>query len=140
MSVTVVAMDATHFHTPNHQYQREKILRELNKAYCGFYIDVDEPRPQAAVATGSILFYNHLCSQHHFSRIFFDFSDWGCGVFNGNVQLKFLIQLIAACANERDLQYHSFGDAVTDHLDNIRDLIVDKQITIGEWQMTLVSA
>ena len=34
--------------------------------------------------------------------------NWGCGAFGGDVQLKFLIQLLAASQNDRDLAYFTF--------------------------------
>ncbi|CAF4298911.1 unnamed protein product, partial [Adineta steineri] len=36
--------------------------------------------------------------------------NWGCGAFNGNKQLKAIIQLIAASQAERPLVYLTFRD------------------------------
>lgn len=37
--------------------------------------------------------------------------NWGCGVFNGNPELKFLIQWIAVSQAERDMVYTTFGNS-----------------------------
>ncbi|KAJ3057025.1 hypothetical protein HK097_001509 [Rhizophlyctis rosea] len=88
----IVGIDAVRF-PPNQvddQYRRNYLIRELNKAYCGFVqsiVTCHERPPQ--IATGN----------------------WGCGAFNGDKQLKALIQLIATAAARRDLVYFTFGDA-----------------------------
>ncbi len=92
---SLVAIDALAFHTKHDieaaQYQESYILRELNKAYCGFYCKDSNVEWSAtkypSVATGN----------------------WGCGVFNGNIQLKFLIQWIAASLSSRSLIYFPFN-------------------------------
>jgi poly(ADP-ribose) glycohydrolase len=35
---------------------------------------------------------------------------WGCGVFKGDSQLKFLIQLMAASRAGKEMKFFSFGD------------------------------
>ena len=62
------------------------IKRELMKAYCGFKSENDQH--QLPVATGA----------------------WGCGVFCGNKELKFIIQIIAASMTGRSIVYHSFNE------------------------------
>ncbi len=59
------------------------MLREINKACIGFK-DTDHFRD---IATGN----------------------WGCGAFNGNVQLKFVLQWIAAGLTGRSIRYYPFG-------------------------------
>ncbi|KAJ3069103.1 hypothetical protein HDU98_007831, partial [Podochytrium sp. JEL0797] len=49
-----------------------------------------------------------------------------CGAFNGNPELKALIQLLAAAAARRELVYFTFGD---------QDLCV-KLVTLGQMMMT----
>ena len=70
----IVAIDALDFsRNVNSQFTKDSIFRELNKAYCGF---------SNAFSQGKDLATGH----------------WGCGAFNGNKDLKCLIQLIAASA------------------------------------------
>ncbi|KAG0221642.1 hypothetical protein BGX31_009664, partial [Mortierella sp. GBA43] len=85
----ICAIDAIPFRSKDHrlrQFSRHNVLRELNKAIVGFRrspitasewgLCRAEPLPAGAteVSTGN----------------------WGCGVFGGHLQLKFLIQLMAA--------------------------------------------
>ncbi|XP_040176671.1 poly(ADP-ribose) glycohydrolase isoform X2 [Rana temporaria] len=84
----IVAIDAFHFRHYLDQFTPDKIKRELNKAYCGFYREGIEPKNLSAVATGN----------------------WGCGAFGGDPRLKALIQLLAASETGRDVVYFTFGD------------------------------
>ncbi|BFZ14821.1 hypothetical protein BsWGS_17860 [Bradybaena similaris] len=84
----VVAMDALVFHEYKTQFEKDKILRELKKAYCAF--------------KGSQL-TNHLpavCT-----------GNWGTGAFGGDKQLKAIIQWMAASLVNRDICYFTFGDS-----------------------------
>ena len=88
----VVAMDAIDFSTTQgSQFAEPSILRELNKAYVAFYGgDLDsKTSPKKPISTGN----------------------WGCGAFQGDAQLKFLLQWIAASRAGRKLIYHSLNDA-----------------------------
>ncbi len=60
--------------------------RELTKAWIGFTPGPDGRR--SAIATGN----------------------WGCGAFGGDLQLKAVIQWLAASANGRTVHYHPYGD------------------------------
>ncbi|KAF0687091.1 Aste57867_21172 [Aphanomyces stellatus] len=88
----IVGIDASKYYrsTAWHQYRVDDIARELTKAHIGFQRLNDETttariRP---VATGN----------------------WGCGVFGGDVELKFLVQWIAASWNGRAVAYYTFGN------------------------------
>lgn len=84
----VVAIDAQDFQKMPYESQFEEfnILREVNKAYVGFYGDSNEISGihRKALSTGP----------------------WGCGVFKGDEQLKFLLQWIAASRAGRKMVYH----------------------------------
>jgi len=56
-------MDASYYSNTLTQYQMNHVIRELNKAYSGFYSNKDSP---IDIATGN----------------------WGCGAFNGNHYFK----------------------------------------------------
>eukprot|EP00993_Chasmostoma_nieuportense_P000242 NODE_1224_length_1599_cov_35.127038_g1154_i0.p1 GENE.NODE_1224_length_1599_cov_35.127038_g1154_i0~~NODE_1224_length_1599_cov_35.127038_g1154_i0.p1 ORF type:complete len:202 (+),score=41.89 NODE_1224_length_1599_cov_35.127038_g1154_i0:954-1559(+) len=79
----LVAMDALNFNHPLHpsfQFAPLYINRELNKAFATF-TDLNASSllgPHRVVATGN----------------------WGCGVFGGDLQLKSLLQLMAAAASD----------------------------------------
>ncbi|CAF0916166.1 unnamed protein product [Rotaria sp. Silwood1] len=84
----VVAMDAIAFHNRSTQYTIKNMKRELIKAYTCFRVPAAVTDQKSGVATGN----------------------WGCGAFNGNKQLKAMIQLIAASQAGRPLVYLTFRD------------------------------
>lgn len=70
------------------QYKGWAIARELNKAFIGFTGDSAESTPLRPVVTGK----------------------WGCGVFRGDAQLKFMIQWAAASRIGRKMVFMTFRD------------------------------
>ncbi|XP_075999659.1 poly(ADP-ribose) glycohydrolase [Genypterus blacodes] len=107
----IVAIDALHFKYFLHQFQPNKIRRELNKAYCGFARPEESSRSLAAVATGN----------------------WGCGVFGGDLRLKALIQMLAAAEAGRDVAYFTFGDRqLMADVHNMHKFLKERNISIGE--------
>ncbi|KAF7248936.1 hypothetical protein EG68_09530 [Paragonimus skrjabini miyazakii] len=108
---TVVAMDALYFGSSETQYLPKSILRELNKAYCGFTDTLEPNRPlPSVVATGN----------------------WGCGAFRGNTDLKALIQMMACVQAGKALAYYSFGDQdLCTRLYDIYTFLASNKITVG---------
>jgi poly(ADP-ribose) glycohydrolase len=94
LSHQVVAIDArVYIYNRFQQYKTEELLRELNKAYTGFlgdHLERQDPGPFGLrpVVTGK----------------------WGCGMFQGDPQLKALIQWIAASAVGRKLVFACLND------------------------------
>ncbi|CAF4551263.1 unnamed protein product [Rotaria sp. Silwood2] len=86
----VVAMDAIYFRNSSIQYDMKFINRELIKAYTCF-------RPRKTATTDEVLFGTAT-------------GNWGCGAFNGEKQLKAIIQLMATSEARRPLIYAAFGD------------------------------
>ncbi|KAL1459241.1 hypothetical protein WDU94_011246 [Cyamophila willieti] len=88
---TVLAIDASNVaRNPRSQYSLKSIQRELNKAYVGFsWGQEDASRSGNTVATGN----------------------WGCGAFKGDVQLKALLQLMAAAEASASVAYFTFGNS-----------------------------
>ncbi|KAJ3105222.1 rRNA-binding ribosome biosynthesis protein rpf2 [Phlyctochytrium planicorne] len=106
----IIAIDALYFMKPRskQQFQRKAIVRELNKAYTGF---LHSPfscfDPSTPLATG-------------------------CGAFNGDPELKFLIQLIAASAVKKNLVYFTFGDEeFANNATFLHRYLIDKNVTPG---------
>jgi poly(ADP-ribose) glycohydrolase len=102
-----VATDAVPFVLDyEEQFSERYILRELNKAYCGF----SSQSKAKDIATGN----------------------WGCGAFCGDLQLKSIIQWIAASeAKRQNLIYFCFEK--TDHGDKFMELVplLEKK-TVGD--------
>ena len=96
---SMLALDAIHFRYYSEQYSEENILRELNKAYLGFKTD---PKKDI-IMTGK----------------------WGCGVFKGDPQLKFLLQWIACSQCKKEMMFFSVGDTSLEKADLMLSLKVD---------------
>mmetsp|Transcript_7763 Transcript_7763/g.6862 ORF Transcript_7763/g.6862 Transcript_7763/m.6862 type:complete len:333 (+) Transcript_7763:426-1424(+) len=90
------------------QFYKEKILREINKAYIGFQGSSEEQEQEnkLAVSTGN----------------------WGCGAFAGNIELKFLIQWMAASVNGRDVEYYTFKDKNCKYLEDIHKICSNMKV------------
>ncbi|KAF4030099.1 Poly (ADP-ribose) glycohydrolase (PARG) [Phytophthora infestans] len=85
----ITGIDATDYGSARveRQYSRAHVWRDLVKAYAGFaYPDAQDDQRCWPVATGN----------------------WGCGVFQGDRELKFLIQWLAASLRQRELVYVLF--------------------------------
>ncbi|KAM3913471.1 poly(ADP-ribose) glycohydrolase isoform 2-T2 [Leptodactylus fuscus] len=107
----IVAIDAYHFRSYVDQFTPDKIRRELNKAYCGFFREGIQPENLSAIATGN----------------------WGCGAFGGDNRLKALIQLLAAAETGRDVVYFTFGDKELMHeVYEMHSFLVEKNQTVGD--------
>ncbi|KAL9642061.1 hypothetical protein ABK040_004110 [Willaertia magna] len=82
----VIAMDAL-AGIGQAQFEKQYLLREVKKAYCGF-MKVDDNDEHLPIASGF----------------------WGCGVFGGDKQLKIILQWIAASLADRPkLMIHLFS-------------------------------
>ncbi|XP_071321510.1 poly(ADP-ribose) glycohydrolase isoform X5 [Trachinotus anak] len=102
----ILAIDALHFKHVRDQYKMINVTRELNKAFCGFMGDENN---EPDIATGK----------------------WGCGAFNGDPQLKAVIQLMAAAKARRGLAFFTFGDEkLKQGLEQIYHLLVTEGTTV----------
>lgn len=81
-------MDAIAYYNRSKQYTIPNMKRELMKAYTCFRVPAAMTDGKSGIATGN----------------------WGCGAFNGNKQLKAMIQIIAASQAGRPLAYLTFRD------------------------------
>lgn len=103
---------------PETQFQQENLLRELGKAFAGFCDHTSEASRAAfpTIATGN----------------------WGCGVFGGFVDLKAVLQWMAASMGQRQLRYYPFGDSVNERLGQLVTAVQaapNGSVTVGwMWQ------
>ncbi|KAM4607203.1 poly(ADP-ribose) glycohydrolase isoform 1-T2 [Polymixia lowei] len=106
----IVALDALKYRNFLEQFHPDKMIRELNKAYCGFFRHNVNSEHLSAVATGN----------------------WGCGAFGGDTRLKALLQLMAAAEAGRDVAYFTFGDAqLMRDVHEMHTFLTERQITVG---------
>lgn len=90
----IVAIDALELMTePSVQYTKNKVLRELNKALAGFGLGNEK------IVTGK----------------------WGCGMFGGDPELKFIIQWVVASVLDKEMAFMTFND--TDLTVKIENLV-----------------
>jgi len=90
------------------QFYKNSMLRELNKAYVGFKGDrYEDTETRRKVTTGK----------------------WGCGAYNGNPELKFCLQWIAASANNREMNFTTFNEQDCKNLIHIFEMYKGKTIS-----------
>ncbi|KAM4634994.1 poly(ADP-ribose) glycohydrolase isoform 1-T2 [Polymixia lowei] len=104
----ILAIDAVNFKDRREQYSMLMVTRELNKAYCGFMAHgPNDPD----IATGN----------------------WGCGAFHGDLQLKAVIQLMAAAVARKGMAFFTFGNnTLTESLQELHHLLFTQRITVGK--------
>eukprot|EP00271_Cylindrocystis_brebissonii_P022072 TRINITY_DN827_c0_g1_i5.p1 TRINITY_DN827_c0_g1~~TRINITY_DN827_c0_g1_i5.p1 ORF type:complete len:690 (+),score=111.14 TRINITY_DN827_c0_g1_i5:52-2121(+) len=138
----IVAIDAL-CKPGSDQYQEKSMLRETNKAFCGFLNHATargfpEAAPPSATAReqassldsgkgeangGSPLRYTGGVAT----------GNWGCGAFGGNLQLKSLLQWMAASQAGRPfVLYYPFGDANAARLQEITAWVSREGWTVGD--------
>ncbi|KAF9621644.1 hypothetical protein IFM89_025376 [Coptis chinensis] len=153
------------------QYGVDCLLREINKAFCGFF---DESKYQLyqKLLEDDDFCKDRLVKQLHESpstvegreeeaaraewivnshsgesRKNFDFNNiigvvtgnWGCGAFGGDVELKAVIQWLAASQALRPfILYYTFEEAALSCLDQLSRWILSHGWTVGDlWNMLL---
>ena len=135
----LLAIDARRFgrYERATQYEAHNLERELNKAYAGFSapdLPLDPPpdpppapppNPPPLAPPPSL----PVCT-----------GNWGCGAFGGDVQLKAVVQLLAASAAGRPaLRYLTFGDAgLAEGLSRVCAALRARGITVGQLSTLLL--
>ncbi len=128
--VSIVAIDAipVMFHG-GFEYQKQDIVRELNKAYSGFSFPIssDEdvsaqdpanPATLVPVATGN----------------------WGCGAFGGDKELKALLQWMAASRVGRAVKYFTFRDPKQSaSQQEVTECLRKCEVTVGQLYHILIT-
>ncbi|GER44215.1 poly (ADP-ribose) glycohydrolase family protein [Striga asiatica] len=110
----VIAIDALDG-PGNSQYRPEGLLREVNKAFCGFIDRHSEG--EVGVATGN----------------------WGCGVFGGDPQVKSVIQWLAASQARRPfVVYYTFGLGKLRRLEEVVQWVESRKWSVSEVWRKLV--
>ena len=126
--VSIVAIDAIPVSFGGgFQYNKPDIVRELNKAYCGFSFAIPgdrsgsdaSPGNRAPVATGN----------------------WGCGAFGGDKELKTLIQWMAASKAGRPVHYFTFRDRqLSENQQKVTRLLLEHRLSVRQLYSILTKA
>eukprot|EP00921_Rhytidocystis_pertsovi_P004849 GHVQ01008430.1.p1 GENE.GHVQ01008430.1~~GHVQ01008430.1.p1 ORF type:complete len:536 (-),score=38.97 GHVQ01008430.1:4102-5709(-) len=113
---SVVCLDAENFQGCDNsiQFHPWHILRELNKLHAALHIEDDCP------------------ASSDLSGMPFATGNWGCGAFGGDVQLKFVMQWMAATVCGRDLHFYSFNHQALTGLHVFSDVVANKRPSVGQ--------
>ncbi|KPI96872.1 Poly(ADP-ribose) glycohydrolase [Papilio xuthus] len=116
----LLAIDALLYDCARHEFRKEAITRELNKAWVGFSFytsENTEGMEYPGVATGN----------------------WGCGAFGGSAHLKSLLQLMACAQAQRPMAYYTFRDnKLADDIHAIYTQLVNYNVTVGQLYQILL--
>ncbi|CAH2059876.1 unnamed protein product [Thlaspi arvense] len=116
----IVAIDALR-HPGISQYKPECLIRETNKALCGFL---------------------HVCKNQcidHEDGVSVATGNWGCGAYGGDPELKSLLQWIAVSQARRPfMSYYTFGFEALHNLNQVTELVISKGWTVGDLWKKLV--
>ena len=109
----IIAIDALALKNSSSYFKGRSLLddinRDIHKAYVGFSLANYDKNLEKSIATGN----------------------WGCGVFGGNHELKFIQQWIAASfAGIERLDYYTFGDKQTILIEKLYKDIKEKFKTV----------
>ncbi|XP_070506759.1 poly(ADP-ribose) glycohydrolase-like [Chironomus tepperi] len=104
----IVAIDAFRYDNYREQFTEGNLIRELNKAYSGFY---NQYNSNQAIASGF----------------------WGCGAFNGHPIKSALIQLMACRMTRRYLVFFTFNDNdMKLYIENLFEFLVKNSISVSQ--------
>ncbi|XP_054812979.1 poly(ADP-ribose) glycohydrolase 1-like isoform X2 [Prosopis cineraria] len=145
------------------QYREKFLLREVNKAFCGFLSQskcqpcqeiLRENRCSSELVYAStstsmeasegnsadeILKHSQKSrpSTEQRDSIGIATGNWGCGAFGGDPEVKTIIQWLAASQAQRPfIAYYTFGLEALQNLDQVADWILSHHWTVGDlWNM-----
>ncbi|KAH7387892.1 hypothetical protein KP509_16G047300 [Ceratopteris richardii] len=149
----IVAIDALMM-PGKRQYEDKLMLREVNKAFCGF-LDQMEPlllsisfcytkevHQKGSYTDGGCGISDdadRVLVKDEFSTLGIATGNWGCGAFGGDMELKSILQWIAASQAGRPfLTYFSFGVPEGGSLQQVADWIISEGWSVGELWNVLV--
>ncbi|CAL9174025.1 unnamed protein product, partial [Musa hybrid cultivar] len=138
------------------QYEVEGLVRETNKAFCGFldqsvykrrlkwYANSSNQENSTGISENENRSEVEGNSDSESSQVM-DLQDnvgiatgnWGCGVFGGDPEIKSIIQWLAASQALRPfIHYYTFGEAALQRLEEVRQWILLHGWTVGDlWNM-----
>ncbi|WJX30982.1 poly(ADP-ribose) glycohydrolase [Trifolium repens] len=139
------------------QYREKYLLREINKAFCGFlqqskyqqYKKIPQENFDAVTSTsmetneGENSYQETRNSQNDYDMmeksndIGVATGNWGCGAFGGDPEVKTIIQWLAASQAQRPfIAYYTFGLGALQNLDKVACWILSQRWTVGDlWNM-----
>ncbi|KAL3850752.1 hypothetical protein ACJIZ3_012634 [Penstemon smallii] len=117
------------------QYRLDYLVRETNKAFCGFLNQDKCQQNQTLFGVNGLL----RDDQNNEDEIGIATGNWGCGAFGGDPEVKAVIQWLAASEARRPfILYYTFGLEQLEKLQLIVQWIVSQKWTVGELWNILV--
>ncbi|XP_004138946.1 poly(ADP-ribose) glycohydrolase 1 isoform X2 [Cucumis sativus] len=146
------------------QYRLEFLLREVNKAFCGFFNQSKYNQYESLFLESGEDVTNHTDKSRNSLPVHESISDarenflgtsltpesldhkddigiatgnWGCGAFGGDPEVKSIIQWLAASQALRpSVMYYTFGTGPLHHLEKVSEWILAHKWTVGDlWSM-----
>ncbi|XP_061989385.1 poly(ADP-ribose) glycohydrolase 1-like isoform X2 [Rosa rugosa] len=121
------------------QYKQELILRETNKAFCGFLHQSKYQEYSRLVRENERLNRDSAMIQSldYVDDIGIATGNWGCGAFGGDPEVKAIVQWLAASQARRPfISYYTFGMKALENLDRVSRWIQLHQWTVGDlWDL-----
>ncbi|KAJ4749050.1 hypothetical protein LUZ62_083455 [Rhynchospora pubera] len=135
------------------QYEIRFLLREANKALCGFlehsnyhwsYQSSQEHETHCSSENSYLDSYNSQYGNEKKEdmeidedKIGISTGNWGCGAFGGDPEIKSMIQWLAAAqANRAFIHYYTFEEPSLEQLKQVTEWILDHKWTVGDlWKM-----
>ncbi|KAF3341763.1 poly(ADP-ribose) glycohydrolase 1-like protein [Carex littledalei] len=136
------------------QYEVRCLLREANKAFCGFleHSNYQSSDQNCQESSGTHSSSENSCSNNCNSeyghekhedmeidedKVGISTGNWGCGAFGGDPEIKSMIQWLAASqANRPFIHYYMFEEPSLEQLKQVTEWIMDHEWTVGDlWQM-----
>ncbi|KAK9947260.1 hypothetical protein M0R45_002894 [Rubus argutus] len=121
------------------QYKQELLLREINKAFCGFLRQSKYEQYRRLVPEDERV--NQDCDEiqsvDYEDDIGIATGNWGCGAFGGDPEVKTIVQWLAASQALRPfIAYYTFGMKALENLDQVSGWIESHQWTVGDlWDL-----
>ncbi|KAK7395990.1 hypothetical protein VNO78_16655 [Psophocarpus tetragonolobus] len=114
------------------QYTENSVLREINKAFCGFLF-------QCKYVLYQKVLLENGCSSALGNNVGVATGNWGCGVFGGDPEIKIIIQWLAASQAQRPfIAYYTFGLEALKNLDKVVHWISSQNWMVGDLWKELI--
>ncbi|KAK7405966.1 hypothetical protein VNO78_07578 [Psophocarpus tetragonolobus] len=151
----IVAIDALNRPRMS-QYRENLVLREINKAFCGFVYQYkyqlnlkmlqekgcSSAQFDASTSTSMETIegkFSNMEIRNSQNDIGIATGNWGCGVFGGDPEIKTIIQWLAASQAQRPfVAYYTFGLAALHDLDEVVHWISSQRWTVGDLWKKLI--
>ena len=128
---SLMAIDAVPYRSDaSQQYQPDKYLREVTKAYAGFLQPYPEIYPRGDERDIETVAPTTSCAS---GRRPIATGNWGCGAFGGDPQFKAMLQWIAASqAQCPEIAFHTFNDPNAEILSAVVEKFTTEMWTVKD--------